>query len=202
MIMLLEKRRADRASADPGCGCCWYGLFLGAMIWVRITATSIATGRRILDHAVAADSRQPSSGAKLMANRAQRAWASWLEHSDPDYGPSFHAAGHNRAFAGADPVGGGASSGFVGLDCQPLAFSAPDYDREIVVTCQSLSTMTALFTGMGFSFLLIAGLLFWAPLEPAAMMAAIALGMTLLAAGMGFYLLRRGESLLSKLSGV
>ena len=46
--------------------------------------------------------------------------------------------------------------------------------------------MITVFTGMGFSFLLIAGLLFWAPLEPTAMMAAIALGMTLLAAGMGF----------------
>ena len=92
-------------------------------------------------------------------------------------------------------------SGLFGLIVN-LHFPRFDYDREIVVVKQSLSTMITVFTGMGFSFLLIAGLLFWAPLEPAAMMAAIALGMTLLAAGMGFYLLRRGESLLSKLSGV
>ena len=83
-----------------------------------------------------------------------------------------------------------------------LHFPRFDYDREIVVVKQSLSTMITVFTGMGFSFLLIAGLLFWAPLEAETMMAVIALGMTLLAAGMGFYLLRRGESLLSKLSGV
>ena len=92
-------------------------------------------------------------------------------------------------------------SGLFGLIVN-LHFPRFDYDRKIVVVKQSLSTLITVFTGIGFSFLLIGGILFWAPLEPVAMMAAIALGMTLLAAGMGFYLLRRGEALLSKLSGV
>ena len=92
-------------------------------------------------------------------------------------------------------------SGLFGLIIN-LHFPRFDFDREIVVVKQSLSTMITVLAGMGASFLILAVLLFWAPLESSLMMMVIALVLILLAAGMGIYLIRRGEALLSKLSGV
>mgnify|MGYP002793061524 FL=1 len=92
-------------------------------------------------------------------------------------------------------------SGLFGLIIN-LHFPRFDFDREIVVVKQSLSTMITVLAGMGASFLILAVLLFWAPLESSLMMMVIALVLILLATGMGIYLIRRGEALLSKLSGV
>ena len=138
-------------------------------------------------------------GAKLALNLLLNVPVSWLSILILSF--VYHFAPVTTLLLLALTLLAALCSGLFGLIVN-LHFPRFDYDREIVVVKQSLSTMITVFAGMGFSFLIIAALLFWAPLEPAMMMAVIALGMTALAAGMGCYLFCRGESLLRRLSGV
>ena len=138
-------------------------------------------------------------GAKLALNLLLNVSVSWLSILILSF--VYHFAPVTTLLLLALTLLAALCSGLFGLIVN-LHFPRFDYDREIVVVKQSLSTMITVFAGMGFSFLIIAALLFWAPLEPAMMMAVIALGMTALAAGMGCYLFCRGESLLRRLSGV
>ena len=138
-------------------------------------------------------------GAKLALNLLLNVPVSWLSILILSF--VYHFAPVTTLLLLALTLLAALCSGLFGLIVN-LHFPRFDYDREIVVVKQSLSTMITVFAGMGFSFLIIAALLFWAPLEPVMMMVVIALGMTALAAGMGCYLFCRGESLLRRLSGV